>query len=863
MRFKSRSRALLGSALAATLGLAGLALAASPASAEPAEIIRVAGADRYGTAADAATDAYPDGSANVVLASGERFPDALAGGGLAGSLDAPILLTMQNTLPAATIAALDELDAENVTILGGTEAVSPAVATALTGAGYSVDRVAGVDRFATAAEIAEELGGTTAVLANGMNFPDALAISPGAHALELPLLLTMAGTLHPQAASYIDGNDVDTVIIVGGTDVVSQSIQNGLESDGIDVVRLAGVNRYETSVEIAEFHTTVGFDLEAITLATGENFPDALAGGPFASQMGAPMVLTQSNTLTGVTREFIEDNAEEIDTIYVLGGTAAISNAVAQAAAAAADAGDEPGVNPTATTRPELVSAQIIQTTTQGTTVRFNFDEALTGSFIDEENFYVYSFGWNGQGAGYMDMGDNAQIVSGNTSQVNVRFPNITSAAAAAGLSVATVDEDAVRGVSGAFGDRNVIGDAALNPGATSQLTARRTEAPDLVSVTNFRPDPGNSFQTLVTYTFDEPAWNDCGDGGYFLNHVDGVNWNDDSEVVAGNGTAVHTVAFQNNGFSGGAPSTVNVAAASIARAGMYEGCVNDAQALDGNDNPLQTVNVSNNGITETPDLLSAIVVRNSPTPAALVPTFGDTIDSILYTFDEPVLLPSGTPPGEPSIVGLTGDEGFYAYLSTSEQLEAAIVTRSTANDTQVAAIFGPGGTLDLAVGASVDWETVEEGSGGQNRGNLEHEVGVANVGTGPTTISGRTAAPDLIDVTVAERRDAFGTLVGARVTYTFDEDVFLLEEGRFGIVLADGVQYWCDDAYVGTTEDTDNTVICDSFDGSTTTQSLSAVVGIVDDSAVANQLQGTGPGTATPGGADGGDRNVEGSEVI
>ena len=114
MRFKSRSRALVGSALAASIGLAGLTMAATPANAEPAEIIRIAGATRYGTAAEAAVTAYPSGATNVVLASGEAFPDALSAGGYAGSLDAPILLTPQGSVAEETLAALGELEADNV-----------------------------------------------------------------------------------------------------------------------------------------------------------------------------------------------------------------------------------------------------------------------------------------------------------------------------------------------------------------------------------------------------------------------------------------------------------------------------------------------------------------------------------------------------------------------------------------------------------------------------------------------------------------------------------------------------------------------------------------------------------------------------
>jgi putative cell wall-binding protein len=343
MRFKSRSRALAASALAASLGLAGLGLVAPAAQAsEPTEATRIEGlptyegGTRYETAAEAATTAYDTGADNVILASGEKFPDALAGGGLAGQLDAPILLTLQDQLPESTIEALAALDPTTVTIVGESEAVSDAVEAELVALGYGTDRIGGADRFETAALIAEELDGTTAVLANGLKFPDALAISPGAHELELPLLLTTADTLHEDAAAYIDANSIDTVVIVGDVEVVSQDIEDALEADGITVNRLGGATRYETAIEIAEFHTTVGFTLDEVVLARGDKFPDALAGGPLAASMMAPMVLTQSDVLTPATGTWLSSNCQDIDALTIMGGPAAIAETVVTAAQAAA-----------------------------------------------------------------------------------------------------------------------------------------------------------------------------------------------------------------------------------------------------------------------------------------------------------------------------------------------------------------------------------------------------------------------------------------------------------------------------------------------------------------------------------------------
>lgn len=542
----------------------------------------------------------------------------------------------------------------------------------------------------------------------------------------------------------------------------------------------------------------------------------------------------------------------------------------------------------TATSRPELVSASIVQTTTQGTTVRYTFDEALTGTGVNPGNFHVYRFGYTGADpdaagplvAGPQDVdtagaddntGDVAQVDNNDTRSVLVTFTGITTATGAAQLSVATVDFDAVRGLEGNVGDANTEGDAPLNAGTTSQLGARQTVGPDLTTVGNFRANPANVNETLVDFTFDEAAFNN-NPTGYHLIDVDGTTDNVGT-LVAGTGTATHTVAFQNNAGIG-TPSTVPLTAADTARGTVDTGTVDDVSGAGGNINPQQAAAVTSTGISETPDLESAEIRRD-------VNVNGATRDQILYTFDEPVLVNPGFAGDAPdtAVVEGTTEQLFRAYLSDgSEVLGSAAnapATRSTTNDRQVLVTFGQD-QLDLAVGASVSDGAVIEGSGAQNRPNQQDEVGVSNVGTGPTTVSGRTAAPDLTAVTIAPIQNAFGTTTGARATYIFDEDVFTTDAqaGNLFLYAADGTQYQCTGTTgtgtlaLGTTEDTDNTVTCASYavvaggGAATTNQVLSAVLGTVDDGAVNNQAANSGPGTGTPGGATGGETNPEGAEV-
>ena len=114
--------------LSTLLALVGLMipLAGSAGAAQGFNCTRLAGNDRYETAAAIALATFPNGTETVLLATGEKFPDALAGNFLAGNRNAPILLTTQAALPAVTRQAIQTLKAKNVIILGREEAVSTA-----------------------------------------------------------------------------------------------------------------------------------------------------------------------------------------------------------------------------------------------------------------------------------------------------------------------------------------------------------------------------------------------------------------------------------------------------------------------------------------------------------------------------------------------------------------------------------------------------------------------------------------------------------------------------------------------------------------------------------------------------------------
>lgn len=146
-----------------------------------ADVHRVAGANRYETAAAIAAE-YQDVSTVYVATgkgdagSGLALADALTASSVAGSSGAPVVLARPDKLPAVTAAVIEELAPENIVVVGGSGALSAEVEAALNELAPT-HRVAGTNRYATAAALTQAYAadGDVLYVASGSSFPDALA----------------------------------------------------------------------------------------------------------------------------------------------------------------------------------------------------------------------------------------------------------------------------------------------------------------------------------------------------------------------------------------------------------------------------------------------------------------------------------------------------------------------------------------------------------------------------------------------------------------------------------------------------------------------------------------------------------------
>ena len=194
---------------------------------------RLAGANRYATAAAISRDAFPRDVPVAYVATGMNFPDALAGVAAAGSGGGPVLLTKPNELPAETAAELGRLRPGRIVVLGGTSVISGTVASALAPyAGSGVLRMSGANRYSTAVDVSRETFDDSDVvfIATGANFPDALGGGPVAGSVPGPLLLVPGGSVPSDVASELRRLGADRVVILGGTSVVSSGVEAQLET---------------------------------------------------------------------------------------------------------------------------------------------------------------------------------------------------------------------------------------------------------------------------------------------------------------------------------------------------------------------------------------------------------------------------------------------------------------------------------------------------------------------------------------------------------------------------------------------------------------------------------------------------------
>lgn len=238
------------------------------------------------------------------------------------------------TAATYTVTAADKGATLKVNVTGSAAGYTPPTATA-TSAGtvvlatpVTVSRLAGADRYATAIEVSKKFapGVARVYLASGTDYPDALSAGPAAAHFSSPVLLTQPDSLQASVKAEIQRLKPQSIIVVGGSNAISDAVLAAVKALGT-TVRIGGADRYATSQLIVRNAFGAGSAATAY-VASGLDFPDALAAAPAAARYAGPVVLVpgHANAVDASTVKLLKDLGTK--TVKLAGGPVAVSTGI-------------------------------------------------------------------------------------------------------------------------------------------------------------------------------------------------------------------------------------------------------------------------------------------------------------------------------------------------------------------------------------------------------------------------------------------------------------------------------------------------------------------------------------------------------
>jgi putative cell wall-binding protein len=326
MKIQRLSCVALTIAALLTVATPALARAAISPAASTGSVVRLAGADRYGTAV-AVSATYRAGVPAVYIATGTGYADAVSAGAAAGSTS-PVLLVDGATASRAVVAEVTRLHPGKIILVGGAAVLPDSIGAQL--GRLALDgwqRLAGPDRYATAAAVSAATfapGVPVAYIASGVTFPDALTGSALGALNGGPLLLTDPNTLPSSVATELARLRPGRVVLVGGVGDVSLGVAAAVAAKVSNVSRAPGDSWSATNV--AAYSPSPVQSPATVIVATGTNYPDALAGSALAAHDDTVLLLV-SGDLTAAQIAFL--STLHAGSVTVIGGPAAVTDALA------------------------------------------------------------------------------------------------------------------------------------------------------------------------------------------------------------------------------------------------------------------------------------------------------------------------------------------------------------------------------------------------------------------------------------------------------------------------------------------------------------------------------------------------------
>ncbi|MBY0584958.1 cell wall-binding repeat-containing protein [Murdochiella sp. Marseille-P8839] len=289
----------------------------------PSGDVNVDGKARQDVAANISKTYFPNAK-KVIVVQNKAYADSMSAMNVSQG-NIPILYTGRDTLFPVTMREILRVPREEIIVMGGEGTISDQVFRELQGlSSAKVTRIGGADRFEVNRNSAKYMpDSTTAVIASGMIYTDALSSVPYAHALHAPILLVRQDSV-PQAVQDVLYDRMTSAVIIGGPGTVSPATKSQLEKIiGTSIERIGGTNRYVVSAAVAGRLQNV----QHAIITSGELWSDALVAGPIAQRLNAPVLLTPYGGLREGAYNYLLANPD-LKSVITVGGPGSIGQGV-------------------------------------------------------------------------------------------------------------------------------------------------------------------------------------------------------------------------------------------------------------------------------------------------------------------------------------------------------------------------------------------------------------------------------------------------------------------------------------------------------------------------------------------------------
>lgn len=303
---------------------------------------RVWGGSAIGTALTASRESFEAGEATTaVIASGERWGEALASAGLAGAVDGPVLLTQRSKMSGSVLQELRRVGARKVYLVGSTSMIDRRQERLLRACGYSVERLSGADHYEVSARIAREIDSISEVtsrtpvfVVSGSSRTDAAVVGPAAYTQGAPVLYVKSTGTPSAVLSAARDLDLERGYLVGSAAALPVASYAALRTTGMGVMSLTrDASAYTRAAQVAEGSLRRGWlDLSGAGLTAYADTSGVTGAAAMLGREGAPLLFGTATSLPTATRSVLKAHAATIDSVDVLASPTAVKASVMVAA---------------------------------------------------------------------------------------------------------------------------------------------------------------------------------------------------------------------------------------------------------------------------------------------------------------------------------------------------------------------------------------------------------------------------------------------------------------------------------------------------------------------------------------------------